>query len=205
MFAFFALPKVLLQRRLNSLRTFTIYIGTVSTPCCPIIHPPRNFRLLDRLRDPTRCRFRPLRIGYDVKMNDIITPLNLLGITLASWINRRQAEQIEFLSKQLEVYQRIAGKGRLPYTDVERRQLAVLAKKLGLKALMELPIWSRASLGSDILPLLPRGLVPASLRGENRPPIHKDRPVIISATTTRGSLSRSGVSASSPNSSTEIA
>ena len=44
-------------------------------------------------------------------------------MTVASWINRRRAVQIEFLCKQLEVYQRIVGTGRLPYTDEERRQL----------------------------------------------------------------------------------
>ena len=67
---------------------------------CPSIHPRRNFRLLGRLRGPRPRRFRPPTLGYDAQMNHIITPLNLLVLAVASWINRRQAVQIEFLCKQ---------------------------------------------------------------------------------------------------------
>ncbi len=59
--------------------------------------------------------------------------------TVACWINERQTQRIEFLCKQLEAYQRIAGTGRLPFTDKERRQLAVLGKALGIEELRKLP------------------------------------------------------------------
>ncbi len=72
-------------------------------------------------------------------MNQLITPLHLLILTVAGWLNERQATKIEFLCKQLEAYQRISGTGRLPFTNEERRQLAVLGKALGLEALKKLP------------------------------------------------------------------
>ena len=72
-------------------------------------------------------------------MNNILTPLHFLVTTIGCWINDWQSERIAFLCKQLEAYQRIAGTGRLPFTDTERRQLAVLGKRIGLKALRELP------------------------------------------------------------------
>lgn len=72
-------------------------------------------------------------------MNQIITPLHLLILSVAGWLNERQAKKIEFLCKQLEAYQRIAGAGRLPFTNEERRQLAVLGKALGLEVLRKLP------------------------------------------------------------------
>ena len=57
-------------------------------------------------------------------MNDIITPLHFLILTVAGWINEKQAQKIEFLCEQLEAYQRSAGSGRLPFTNDERRRLA---------------------------------------------------------------------------------
>lgn len=72
-------------------------------------------------------------------MKNIITPLHSLVTTLACWINDWQAQRIAFLCKQIEAYQRIAGTGRLPFTDKERRELAVLGKRIGLDALRELP------------------------------------------------------------------
>ncbi len=72
-------------------------------------------------------------------MSEIITPLQFLILTVAGWLNERQAKQIEFLCKQLEVYQRIAGTGRLALTNDERAVLAVLGKALGLEALRKLP------------------------------------------------------------------
>ncbi len=77
--------------------------------------------------------------GYNDYMNEIMTPLHFLIAAVAGWINERQTKRIEFLCKQLEAYQRIAGTGRLPFTNKERSQLAVLGKALGLEELRKLP------------------------------------------------------------------
>lgn len=72
-------------------------------------------------------------------MKEIMTPLSLLITALAAWLNERNNETIDFLREEVETYQAIAGTGRLPLTDDQRRRLAVKGKKLGRKRLMELP------------------------------------------------------------------
>ena len=72
-------------------------------------------------------------------MNKVITPLQFLITTVAWWVNEWQAKRIEFLCREIEVYRRLVGTGRLKLTDDERRELAVLGKAIGLEALRELP------------------------------------------------------------------
>ena len=59
-------------------------------------------------------------------MKEIMTPLSLLITALAAWLNERNNETIDFLREQVETYQEIAGTGRLPFTDGQRRRLAML-------------------------------------------------------------------------------
>lgn len=72
-------------------------------------------------------------------MNEIMTPLHFLITTVSLWVNEYQAKRIEFLCREIEVYRRLVGTGRLKLTDGERRELAVLGKAIGLAALRELP------------------------------------------------------------------
>ena len=72
-------------------------------------------------------------------MNGIMTPLHFLITTVSLWVNDYQAKRIEFLCREIEVYRRLLGDGRLKLTDTERRELAVLGKAIGLKGLRELP------------------------------------------------------------------
>ncbi|MEM7166704.1 MAG: integrase core domain-containing protein [Planctomycetota bacterium] len=72
-------------------------------------------------------------------MKEIMTPLSLLITALAAWLNERNNETIDFLREEVATYQAIAGTGRLPFTDDQRRRLAVKGTKLGRKRLMELP------------------------------------------------------------------
>ena len=57
-------------------------------------------------------------------MNEIITPLQFLITTVAWGVNEWQAKRIEFLCREIEVYRRLVGTGRLKLTNNERRELA---------------------------------------------------------------------------------
>ena len=61
-------------------------------------------------------------------------------VALAGWMNREQQNVIEYLEAENRVLtgQLRARGGRLRFTDKQRRQLAVVAKKLGRKALREI-------------------------------------------------------------------
>ncbi len=72
-------------------------------------------------------------------MNGIMTPLHFLITTVAWGVNEWQSKRIEFLCREIEVYRRLVGDGRLKLTNDERRELGVLGKAIGLEALRELP------------------------------------------------------------------
>ncbi len=72
-------------------------------------------------------------------MNELMTPVQFLITTVAWWVNEWQAKRIEFLCREIEVYRRLVGTGRLKLTNGERRELAVLGKAIGLEALRDLP------------------------------------------------------------------
>jgi hypothetical protein len=71
-------------------------------------------------------------------MNFILQPWQLFFLILASWVNRRQQEMIEFYRAELEAMMKAQGKKRILLTDDQRRLLAVKGKSLGRKALMEM-------------------------------------------------------------------
>lgn len=54
---------------------------------------------------------------------------------LARWINRHQQDMIDYLKEEKKVLREKLGKKRLLLNDDQRRRLAVLAHKLGRKAL----------------------------------------------------------------------
>ena len=63
------------------------------------------------------------------------SPLKLLLVTFAGWINRHQAQAIEYLVEENRVLKEQLGKKRLPLTDDQRRRLAAKGKPLGRRML----------------------------------------------------------------------
>jgi len=59
----------------------------------------------------------------------------MLLMMLAGWINRHQQDMIDYLKEENKVLREKLGKKRLLLNDDQRRRLAVLAHKLGRKAL----------------------------------------------------------------------
>ena len=58
-------------------------------------------------------------------------PLQLLLATFAGWLNRHQAQVIEYLALENRVLKEQLGGRRLRLTDVQRRRLAAKGKVLG--------------------------------------------------------------------------
>jgi hypothetical protein len=70
-------------------------------------------------------------------MNFVLQPWNLLLVSLAGWINRRQQNVIEYLRTENQVLKEKLGKKRILLDDHQRRRLAVKGKILGRKMLEE--------------------------------------------------------------------
>jgi hypothetical protein len=68
-------------------------------------------------------------------------PRNFLALLIASmacWLERQGASQIEYLKSENRVLRlRLAGR-RILFSDAERRTLGALAKEIGTRALREL-------------------------------------------------------------------
>ena len=62
-------------------------------------------------------------------------PLQLLLATFAGWLNRHQAQVIEYLVEENRVLKEQLGGRRLRLTDVQRRRLAAKGKVLGRQLL----------------------------------------------------------------------
>ena len=62
-------------------------------------------------------------------------PLQLLLLTAAGWLNRRQNHVIDHLLEKNRVLREQLGGHRLRFTDAQRRRLAVKGRALGRKAL----------------------------------------------------------------------
>ena len=71
-------------------------------------------------------------------MNFILQPWQLLVVAFSDWVNRRQRQIIEFQNSEIISLLQSQGKKRLRLTDDQRRLLAVKAKALGRKTLLEL-------------------------------------------------------------------
>ena len=75
------------------------------------------------------------------------TFLALFVASMGCWLERQAAAQIEYLKAENRLLRARVGRGRLVFTDPERRSLAALAKELGSKALRDLdPLVSPATL-----------------------------------------------------------
>ncbi|HBG26292.1 MAG: hypothetical protein A2Y10_13290 [Planctomycetes bacterium GWF2_41_51] len=65
-------------------------------------------------------------------------PMTILLVMLAGWINRHQQDMIEYLKAENAILKEKLGKKRIILSDQQRKTLAVLAKKIGRKALDEI-------------------------------------------------------------------
>ncbi len=64
-------------------------------------------------------------------MTPDISPLRLLLVTLAGWVNRRQQEVIDYLVEENRVLHEQLGGRRVRLNDDQRRRLAGRGKRLG--------------------------------------------------------------------------
>jgi putative transposase len=71
-------------------------------------------------------------------MNALFQPWQLLFAILCGWVNERQQKTIVFQNAQIETLLQKLGKKRILLTDDQRRVLAVKAKAIGRKALLQL-------------------------------------------------------------------
>ena len=81
-----------------------------------------------------------------------LSPLRLLLVTLAGWINRHQQQVIEYLVEENRVLKEQLKGRRLRLTDDQRRRLAVKGQRLGRRVLRQVativtPDPSRSSTG----------------------------------------------------------
>ena len=63
-------------------------------------------------------------------------PLQLLILTVAGWISRRQQDVIEYLQEEIRVLREQVGDRRLRFTDTQRRRLASKAKRVSRRTLL---------------------------------------------------------------------
>ena len=71
-------------------------------------------------------------------MGGILQPWHLLLVGMSAWINRQQAQALEYVTEENNVMRELLGNKRLRFNDDQRRRLAAKAKKLGREALREL-------------------------------------------------------------------
>src|ERR1700692_3716771 len=71
-------------------------------------------------------------------MSPLLSPLHLLLVIFAGWVNRHQLDVIEYLQEENRVLKERLGGRRIRFTDAERRRLARKAHALGRKVLNEL-------------------------------------------------------------------
>jgi hypothetical protein len=66
-----------------------------------------------------------------------LSPLRLLLVTLAGWINRHQQQIIEYLVEENRVLKEQLKGQRLRLTDDQRRRLAMKGQRLGRRVLRQ--------------------------------------------------------------------
>lgn len=71
-------------------------------------------------------------------MSHALSPLQLISVALAGWLNRQQQSIIDYLVEENRVLREQMGTRRLQFMDHQRRRLAVKAKALGRQLLRKL-------------------------------------------------------------------
>ncbi|MHC4128191.1 MAG: helix-turn-helix domain-containing protein, partial [Planctomycetota bacterium] len=66
------------------------------------------------------------------------TPLQMILVALAGWVNQQQLAVIEYLKEENRVLREQVGRRRLRFTDDQRRRLAAKGQALGCRVLREL-------------------------------------------------------------------
>ncbi len=61
--------------------------------------------------------------------------LQFLILIIVGWVHRSQQDVVEYLQAENRVLREQLGDGRLPFTDSQRRRLALRAKTIGRKGL----------------------------------------------------------------------
>ena len=67
-----------------------------------------------------------------------MSPMHVVVVALAGWINREQQKVIDYLKEESRVLREQLGHERPRFTDDQRRRLAAKGKVLGRKSLAEL-------------------------------------------------------------------
>src|SRR5262245_24269758 len=70
-------------------------------------------------------------------MSADLSPLRLLLVTLAGWVNRHQQEIIQYLVEENRVLREKLGERRVRLTDDQRRRLAAKGQRLGRRLLRQ--------------------------------------------------------------------
>jgi putative transposase len=70
-------------------------------------------------------------------MTTDLSPLRLLLVTLAGWVNRRQQEVIDYLVEENRVLRQQLGGRRVRLNDDHRRRWAAKAQRLGRRLLRQ--------------------------------------------------------------------
>ncbi len=68
----------------------------------------------------------------------LTTPMRMLLLAIAGWLNEEQRKKIGFLQEQIRVFQELHGGKRLRLNNDQRRRLAAKGKRLGRRLLGEL-------------------------------------------------------------------
>lgn len=67
-------------------------------------------------------------------MNFVLQPWHIMILAVSAWVNREQAQAIEYLMAENKVLREKLGKERILLNDDQRRRLSVKGKVLGRKA-----------------------------------------------------------------------
>jgi putative transposase len=82
------------------------------------------------------CRRRPVsRKKAEPSGSMLPLPLQFLAAWLAVWFERVLQQQVDYLTAENKILKEKLGDRRMQLTDADRRRLAILGKKLGLKVL----------------------------------------------------------------------
>ncbi len=100
------------------------------------------------------------------------TPLQMLLVMLAGWVNEEQRAVIDYLKEENRVLRELHGKKRLRFTDDQRRRLPVRGKRLGRQLLREFePIVTPDTILRWHRELIGRKYDGSAVRGPGRPAV----------------------------------
>ncbi len=100
------------------------------------------------------------------------TPIQMILVMLAGWVNEEQGAVIGYLKEENRVLRELHGNRRLRLTDDQRRRLGVWGRALGRRVLRECgPIVTPDTILRWHRELIARKYDGSAMRGPRRPPI----------------------------------